>query len=87
MTLASEMKKQELCTRRDNISDPVYGIAAVEELSGSRGERYKQKILMASKAYLPWGGGLGFSNRKYEEYFTGRWGACLGKGYSDRGRY
>ena len=56
MTLASEMKKQELCIKRDNSSESVYGIAIVTELSGSRGERYNQKVLMASKAYLPWGG-------------------------------
>ena len=37
MTSASEMKKQELCTEKDNSSDPVYGIAIVAELSGSRG--------------------------------------------------
>ena len=36
MTLASEMKNQELCTEKDNTSDPVYGIAAVADLSGSR---------------------------------------------------
>ena len=38
MALASEMKKHEICTKRENSIDPVDGIAVVAELSGSRGE-------------------------------------------------
>ena len=49
MTAASEMKKNKLCTKQYDTSDPVDGISSVSGLSGDGVERHNQKVSMVSK--------------------------------------
>ena len=58
------MKRQELCTKKDNRSDPVDVMAAVEVLS----KKKDITIGFQWRVNVNYHGGV-FSDGKYEEYF------------------